>query len=53
MNQLDPNILAAIVESETLRILSAFVAEDDLDYNSLDVKTAFLLLRPDGKVWIK
>jgi len=43
------------VKSETLRILLAVVAERDYDYDSLDVKTAFLyhLLHPDDTVWMK
>jgi hypothetical protein len=39
--QLDPNKFAATVKSETLRILLAIVAEYDLDYDSLYVKTSF------------
>ena len=42
LHQLDPNNYAATVESETLRMLPAIVAELDFDYDSLDVKTAFL-----------
>ena len=52
LNQLDPNNYAATVKSETLRILLAIVAERGFDYDSLDVKKAFLYptLFPDDKV---
>jgi len=55
LHQLDPNNYAATVKSETLRILLAIVAERDFDYDSLDLKTAFLYptLHPDNKVWMK
>jgi len=55
LHQLDSNNYAATVKSETLRILLAIVAERDFDYDSLDVKTAFLYpsLHPDDKVWMK
>jgi len=55
LHQLDPNNFAATVKSGTLRILLAIIAKRDFDYDSLDVKTAFLYpaLHPDDKVWIK
>ena len=55
LNQVDPNNFAGTVKSETMRFLLAVVAEKDLDYLSLDVKTAFLYppLHPDDKVWMK
>ena len=55
LQQLDPNNFAATVKSETLRILLAINADLEFDYDSLDVKTAFLCppLYPDDKVWMK
>jgi len=55
LHQLDPVNFAAIVKSETIRILLAIVAERDDDYDSVGVKTAFLYhpLHSNDKVWIK
>jgi len=55
LHQLDQNKFAPTVTSEIFRILLAIVAELDFDYDSLDVKTAFLYpsLHPDDKVWMK
>jgi len=55
LHQLDQNNFAPTIKSETLRVLLAIVAELDFDYDSLDVKTAFLYpsLHPDDKVWMK
>ena len=55
LNQIDANNFAGTVKSETMWFLLAVVAEKDLDYLSLDVKTAFFYspLHPNDKVWIK
>ena len=49
------NNFAGTVKSETIQFLSAIVAEKDLNYISLDVKTVFLYphLHPDDKAWVK
>ena len=55
LRSLDSNNFAGTVKSETMRILLAVVAEQDLDHDSLDVKTAFLYppLKSDDRTWLR
>ena len=55
LKSLDSDNFAGTVKSETMRILLAVVAEEDLDHDSLDVKTAFLYppLKSDDRTWLR
>ena len=55
LRSFDSNNFAGTVKSETMRILLAVVAEQDLDHDSLDVKTAFLYppLKSDDRTWLR